>query len=443
MQRFNRLRIAALLGIIGLALGTAIFVGLLPAPAALVGLRSAQAATVGSIYVGSEGGNYGPGGSYQGYVYAFNGTGSLLWTAQVNGGVDSSPAVYNGVVYVGANDDYVYAFSASCSSSCTPLWSYKTGGMVISSPTGATVTINGTPTPVVYIGSDDGTLYAFNANCRSACTPIWSYQTGGPIVGTPAVATATIAGVTTQIVCFGSYDENVYALYADGQPCNGSVVAWTYQTQDAVASSPAVLAQTIAGVATPIIFIGSDDDNVYALYGGGANAGQRYWLYSIPDSTFVRSSPTEATVTIGNTPTDIVFVGADDGTLYALYADGAKAGALLWRYQTGNNMQGYPGSYIDGRPVVGTGNAAVFFGSYDHNVYGLSTSTGALVYTLSAADVVAGSPAVANGNAIFGAADYNSASPLDSYHLYDYNMNFNWATPLQYGPVFSAPTVGP
>jgi outer membrane protein assembly factor BamB len=69
--------------------------------------------------------------------------------------VRSSPAVANGVVYVGSDDGRLYAFGAGgCgAATCAPLWSYATGSAVRSSPAVA----NG----MVYVGSDDGRLYAF------------------------------------------------------------------------------------------------------------------------------------------------------------------------------------------------------------------------------------------------------------------------------------------
>jgi outer membrane protein assembly factor BamB len=62
----------------------------------------------------------------------------------------SSPAVANGVVYVGAGDDKLHAFDAARG---TKLWTATTGASVDSSPTVA----NG----MVYVGSADGKLYAF------------------------------------------------------------------------------------------------------------------------------------------------------------------------------------------------------------------------------------------------------------------------------------------
>src|SRR5439155_1646649 len=79
------------------------------------------------------------------------------WHGATGDVVRSSPAVANGVVYVGSFDDNLYAFPASCgtgNASCTPLWHGATGGAVFSSPAVA----NG----VVYVGSFDHHLYAFD-----------------------------------------------------------------------------------------------------------------------------------------------------------------------------------------------------------------------------------------------------------------------------------------
>jgi outer membrane protein assembly factor BamB len=80
-------------------------------------------------------------------VYALNATtGALLWTSPFG----SFPAVADGVVYsVGGND--VYALNASTGAL---LWSYATGGTVSTRPAIA----NG----MVYVGSNDNNVYAFS-----------------------------------------------------------------------------------------------------------------------------------------------------------------------------------------------------------------------------------------------------------------------------------------
>jgi outer membrane protein assembly factor BamB len=84
-------------------------------------------------------------------VYALDvNTGAKLWSFATHNGVDSSPAVANGVVYVGSDDYNVYALKADTG---VLLWSYATGGPVVSSPAVA----NG----MMYVGSDDGNIYAF------------------------------------------------------------------------------------------------------------------------------------------------------------------------------------------------------------------------------------------------------------------------------------------
>jgi hypothetical protein len=80
-------------------------------------------------------------------------TNQLLWNYTTGNSVAySSPAVVNGVVYVGSEDDYVYALDAATGAY---IWSYKTGNKVDSSPALA----NG----VVYVGSEDDNVYALGA----------------------------------------------------------------------------------------------------------------------------------------------------------------------------------------------------------------------------------------------------------------------------------------
>jgi outer membrane protein assembly factor BamB len=99
-------------------------------------------------------------------------TGKDIWGAGTGQNVayahspSSSPAVANGCVYVGSENGYVYAFNAS---NGAKLWTYLTyngdnGYGVESSP----VVASG----VVYVGADDGNLYALNA---STGNKLWNY----------------------------------------------------------------------------------------------------------------------------------------------------------------------------------------------------------------------------------------------------------------------------
>jgi outer membrane protein assembly factor BamB len=98
----------------------------------------------------------------------------LKWSYKTDYSVDSSPAVANGVVYVGSEDGNVYALNASTGAK---LWSYATGAGLYSSPAVA----NG----VVYVGSYDYNVYALNASTGGK---LWSYATSGAVLSSPAVA---------------------------------------------------------------------------------------------------------------------------------------------------------------------------------------------------------------------------------------------------------------
>jgi len=78
-------------------------------------------------------------------------TGAKLWSFPTGDIVFSSPAVADGVVYVGSFDHNVYALNAATGAK---LWSDTTGNSVRSSPAVAD--------GVVYEGSDDHNLYAFD-----------------------------------------------------------------------------------------------------------------------------------------------------------------------------------------------------------------------------------------------------------------------------------------
>jgi hypothetical protein len=83
-----------------------------------------------------------------------------VWAGPVGGSVTSSPAVARNVVFVGSDDGSVRAFDASgqtrCAGTprtCQPMWTDSTGGAVQSSP--------GVADNFVYVGSDDGALHAY------------------------------------------------------------------------------------------------------------------------------------------------------------------------------------------------------------------------------------------------------------------------------------------
>jgi outer membrane protein assembly factor BamB len=74
-------------------------------------------------------------------------------------------------------------------------------------------------------------------------------------------------------------------------------------------------------VANGVVYVGSYDDNVYAL---NAKTGALLWSFATGD--YVPSSPAVAN--------GVVYVGSQDTFVYAL---NASTGALLWSYAVGNS----------------------------------------------------------------------------------------------------------
>ena len=80
----------------------------------------------------------------------------------------SSPAIANGIVYVGSGDQHVYALDAATGAL---RWSFATGDVVHASPAIAD--------GVVYVGSWDRNVYALDA---ATGRERWKYTTGNDTV---------------------------------------------------------------------------------------------------------------------------------------------------------------------------------------------------------------------------------------------------------------------
>ncbi len=145
---------------------------------------------------------------------------TLLWNYTTVGPVDSSPAVVGGVVYVGSDDGNVYALNAA---SGIQLWNYTTGGPVDSSP----AVVNG----VVYVGSLDGNVYALGG--YPTLTVSISPTSATLDIGQSKMFSATPNG--------GSGTYTSYQWYVDGS-AQSSQTASTFSFAPASAGSYSITA---------------------------------------------------------------------------------------------------------------------------------------------------------------------------------------------------------
>jgi outer membrane protein assembly factor BamB len=199
-------------------------------------IRGTPAVADGGVFIGTAGGK----------LYRFDlGTGKQTWAFATAGAalasgdfgydrrtIQSSPAVSNGIVYVGARDGQFYAVDAATGSL---RWKSDYGlPWVIASPA--------IDAGRVYLDSSDGHF----VQCLDAATgkEIWKTDYGTPLWSSPSV--------TADVVYAGDFDGRIHAL----DRATGTKL-WSFHTRSMVLSSPVV--------AGDLVVIGSSDGGVYAL----------------------------------------------------------------------------------------------------------------------------------------------------------------------------------
>jgi len=172
-----------------------------------------------------------------GYIYALDAnTGNVVWQFRTGYYVESSPAVVNGMVYVGSMDYNLYALNASTGA---VIWSYSVGPINCRRLTAACgpAVANG----VVYTQSILG-VYAVNAST-------------GALIWTKFIEGNTGPSVANGVLYFGSAYSFPYIFALDAST---GTQLWRYTTGAEVDSS-----QTIVN---GILYSGSTDGNVYAFH---------------------------------------------------------------------------------------------------------------------------------------------------------------------------------
>lgn len=280
-------------------------------------------------------------GAKDGGLYAVNiSSGTVEWVYDMNDqSAWGAPALTDDMVVIGSFDNYIHAVDKSTG---RKEWVFETEGQVRSSVGLGSVDSGRTrQKELILAGSRDGHLYAISAS-TGHCE--WQFEADGEVRSTPAVDTNT--------VYFGCEQNNIYALdLADGTeqwrtdgPGSGTLAAvrrapavangrlfvtgysyfsdlhalnkqtgariWTYEVDDRIDSSPAIVDGTV--------YFGARDEQIHAV---DAATGIREWTFSVDDD--VESSPV---VTAGT-----VYVGCNDNTLYAL---DRETGKERWAFDT-------------------------------------------------------------------------------------------------------------
>jgi outer membrane protein assembly factor BamB len=296
-------------------------------------------------------------GTNHGLVLAVDATsGRVVWKRQFAGCVAASPAVGNGIVYVGFMDPppcrgTAPSFLAALDTrSGRTLWRFPAG--VVESPP---LLAGGR----VYFGSWDHRVYALDARTGRLD---WSFATGDRVKGGVAFSGGTIFA--------GSYDGRLYALDA-----RTGRLRWSAGGLGGLYATPSV--------AHGRVFVGSTDGHVYAL---ATSSGRQLW--SLRTGSFVY-----APVALSGAS---AYVGSYDHRFYAL---SQATGRIRWSFDAQAPVSGAP-TVLDGLVYFSTCGSC---STYEQNprarrTFALDTRTGRLVWRFPDGEY---SPVIADGERVY------------------------------------------
>ena len=236
--------------------------------------------------------------------------------------------------------------AATSDENIKPIWSFECGDE-----------IRGTPAlqeSIVYVGSYDHNLYALEAATGKF---IWKYPTDAGIVSKPVVYENN--------VFFGSEDHRLHVVLVR----NGKV-NWTYFTNGPVRSSP--------HIAEGHIFIGSDDGFLHAV---NTITGRRAWQVEA-------GAPIRSTPWAGH---ESVYFGTEDGELFCVLFNGV----IKWRFKARRA--------ITSSPVFAQG--LVYVGSMDATLYAIDAKTGWVTWRFRLGKASISTPCFMENRIFTGAAD--------------------------------------
>lgn len=294
----------------------------------------------------------------------------VRWRVRTEGLVIGSPAVANGVVYVGSTDGRLYALDAATG---RQRWTFQTEARVPSSPAVAD--------GLVYVASYDGAIYALDASTgrarwrfatrgerRYAATHLHGFAPTAERMPDPFDVYLSSPAVSNGVVYVGSGDGRVYALDA-----RTGRVRWSVTTGDVVHASPAV--------ANGTVYVGSWDGTFYAL---DAATGRTRWTFRTgADPEYHNQTGIQGSAAVVD---GVVYFGCRDSHVYAL---DARTGALRWRFFNDS-------AWVVASPAVHDG--AVYIGNADgRTLYELDARTGRPRFLRRGTWYWFASPAIAGG----------------------------------------------
>ncbi len=318
-------------------------------------------------------------------------TGSLLWH-RATGNVHSSPAVVNGVVYVGSSNHYLYALNANNGRvDCR----FLTTGNVSSSP--VVEDPDGTG-QVVYFGdsgpsggaADGGSLWAINAvdpNAAADCSLKWQFNSfrdaGSGVWSSPGYA---VDADGTPLVVVGTSDPDDSIVAVDALTGQQVWADFPVSGKDSdVGASATISPPGMNGLVDGAVYIGTKYGHMYAF---DLTTGAQIWDYNARPDNVKHEGFRSTAALVGSE----VYVGSSGG----VFAFDAVTGTRTWFDQ---GMTTVASLAVTGAP----GDQVAIIGDISGTIHALSLATGADLWTMpSGAPYIYSSAAISNGMAFLG-----------------------------------------
>jgi outer membrane protein assembly factor BamB len=310
------------------------------------------------------------------------------WRFSLEAGGSRSPAVVDGIVYVGSGTfsestrkGFLYAIDADAG---VEIWRFDLAGAAASSPTVAA--------GIVYIGDVHATLYAVDATTGEERWRFTAPEFTGVGIKMSGVSVATVSGGAVYVI---DQSATLYALDA--------------LTGEERWRAPRI--RTPPAVSGDIVYVGSLDQNILAL---DAATGSEIWrsanggpdtypspvvyrgyvfgctsfgsLYALERRTGreLWSFPKGKGVCSMAVSNDTVYIGSGDGVVYAI---DTLTRDEIWRFQAADELWA---------PLV-VADSVVYIGGVDGSLYAIDGSSGEEAWRFDLGATVYSSPAVIDG----------------------------------------------
>ena len=242
---------------------------------------------------------------------------AVRWTYATGGAIVGAPAIVNNTLYVGSDDGNVYALDPTNGSE---LWRFATGLGIQAAPAVA----NG----IVYVGAGHSATRALVVAIDALTgQERWRYELSGSVIAAPLVADGKVYVATTAGVLYG-----IDAVHG--------ALQWTFTAGDMFYGAPSYANDTV--------FVGNWDHHLYAV---NAVNGSERWRFDAGGSIWASSPVADGLVYLSRPSTTIV------NESLSVWALDAISGNVVWNTELPGTATEYqdhdlPIAVADGKLVL-------------------------------------------------------------------------------------------